>query len=102
MSFAEFASSVTRDAQPPSGLSAALVALWHEARGDWTRAHEVVQDDHSATGAWVHAYLHRKEGDLSNASYWYSHAGRTRPSPEITPRAEWELIARELLGDPQS
>lgn len=99
MSFAEFAESVKRRSEPPAGASGALAALWHDARGDWVRAHELAQEDRSREGAWVHAYLHRKEGDLGNAGYWYAHAGRSRPADDVTLPAEWEQIARELLGD---
>ena len=99
MSFAEFAASVERDETAPEKLSLALRALWHDARGEWARAHEIAQEDKSLDGAWVHAYLHRKEGDAANAGYWYSHAKRTQPVREVTPAAEWEQIARELLGD---
>jgi hypothetical protein len=91
---------VERDQQPPAGLNLALQALWHDARGDWTAAHRIAQDDGSKDGSWIHAYLHRKEGDADNASYWYAKAERTRPADEVTPRGEWEQIARELLGAP--
>jgi hypothetical protein len=100
MSFAEFAASVTRDAKPPATLSAALSALWHDARGDWTTAHTFAQEEHGSSGAWVHAYLHRKEGDLNNAAYWYARAGRSLPADDVTLANEWEQIARELLGGP--
>ena len=99
MSFAEFAASVARDAKPPAELKAALLALWHDARGDWTTAHGLAQEEDDDRGAWVHAYLHRKEGDAENAGYWYAKAGRSRPADDETPRGEWEQIARELLGD---
>jgi hypothetical protein len=99
MSFADFAASVARDAQPPANLSAALKALWHDARGDWAQAHGVAQDDSSKAGSWVHAYLHRKEGDTDNAGYWYAKAARSRPADDVTLRDEWEQIVRELLGD---
>lgn len=99
MSFAEFAASVARDPQPPADLNAALRALWHDARGDWPVAHGLAQEDEGPAGSWVHAYLHRKEGDADNAGYWYAKAGRSKPADDVTLRAEWELIARELLGD---
>ncbi len=99
MSFAEFAESVKRESNPPAETRGALAALWHDARGDWGKAHELAQADRSREGAWVHAYLHRKEGDLGNAGYWYVHAGRSRPADDVTLLAEWEQIARELLGD---
>lgn len=99
MSFAEFAASVESEANPPAGARGALAALWYDGRGDWARAHAMAQEDHSADGAWVHAYLHRKEGDLDNAGYWYAQAGRSRPALDVLPKTEWEQIARELLGD---
>lgn len=96
MTFDEFKESTSSSAtEPPPGLSGAATALWHDARGDWERAHTCAQDDSSAAGSWVHAYLHRKEGELGNASYWYSRAGR--PIPKAGLAQEWEEIARELL-----
>lgn len=88
--------SARDDAAPPAGASAAVQALWHDLRGDWGRAHACVQDDSSREGAWVHAYLHRKEGDLSNAGYWYARAGRTAPPRTVTLEAEWTEIATSL------
>ncbi len=96
MSFAEFQQSVAADSQPPATLSQALAALWHDARGDWDAAHACAQDDHGRDGAWVHAYLHRKEGDIGNAGYWYSRAGRRTPPSSTTLESEWKEIAREL------
>ncbi|MBI5767636.1 MAG: hypothetical protein HZA93_07560 [Verrucomicrobia bacterium] len=98
MSFAEFQLSTTRDAAPPAGTSLPLQALWHDARGDWDRAHGCAQDDHGRDGSWVHAYLHRKEGDLGNAGYWYARAGRRMPAQSVTLETEWAAIARELVG----
>lgn len=97
MSFAELQRSVAHDASVPEGLSPALQALWYDGRGDWQRAHECAQDDHSRDGSWVHAYLHRKEGDAGNAGYWYARAGRTMPAAGVTLQAEWAEIARALL-----
>ncbi len=74
----------------------ALLALWWDAKGDWDRAHEIAQDVGGADGAWVHAYLHRKEGDLGNAVYWYRQAGRGAASGDL--RVEWEEIVGEMLG----
>jgi hypothetical protein len=99
MSFDEFRSSTTRDAAPPANTTLPLQALWHDARGDWDRAHQCAQDDASRDGSWVHAYLHRKEGDLGNAGYWYARARRTMPASGVTLDAEWAEIARALLGD---
>jgi hypothetical protein len=81
--------------EPPPGLPGALVALMHDARGDWSAAHDSAQREETPDGAWVHAYLHRKEGDPGNAAYWYRRAGR--PLPKMALEAEWEQIARELL-----
>ncbi len=79
----------------PRDLSVPLQALWMEARGDWHQAHIAVQSEKDAEAAWVHAYLHRKEGDLSNASYWYRRASRT--PAELTLAEEWVSIAETLL-----
>src|SRR5687767_13587225 len=98
MSFEELRQSIERDASPPAGASLVVQALWHDARGDWERAHNCAQDDHGRDGSWVHAYLHRKEGDLGNAGYWYSRAGRRAPAAGVSLEAEWEEIARALVG----
>ncbi len=99
MSFAEFQQSVARDVAPPANASGALQALWHDARGDWDQAHTCAQEDGGRESAWVHAYLHRKEGDLANAGYWYARAGRPKPAAEVTLEAEWAAIVRALLGN---
>jgi len=75
MNLQEFRDSLLND-QPPKNLNFALSGLWWDAKGDWTRAHESAQQDEGPAGAWVHAYLHRKEGDPSNAAYWYQRAGK--------------------------
>ena len=80
---------------PPPGLSHALLGLWWDAKGDWTRAHESAQQDEGTEGSWVHAYLHRKEGDESNAAYWYRRAGKTVSRDSL--ETEWLAIVRELL-----
>lgn len=97
MDLRAFKGSLARD-RPPAGLSEALEALWWDAKGDWDQAHARAQDDAGAAGAWVHAYLHRKEGDLGNARYWYRQAGR-KPVTNAPLEAEWEEIARTLLGE---
>ena len=81
---------------PPKGASPLLVALWWEARGNWAKAHEIAQEIDSPDAAWVHAYLHRKEGDQGNAGYWYRRAGR--PHSRAALQAEWEEIAQTFLG----
>jgi len=72
-----------------------LLALWLDGQGDWERAHAVAQDIEDNDGAWVHAYLHREEGDEANAGYWYRRAGRAIARGDL--RAEWEAIVLELL-----
>ena len=98
MSFAEFQQSVAREAAAPADASLALQALWHDGKGDWARAHTCAQEEHGREGSWVHAYLHRKEGDLGNAGYWYARAGRKMPATSVTLEAEWAAVARELLA----
>ena len=82
--------------ESPPELPIPLLALWHEAKGDWNRAHELVQNDPTRESAWVHAYLHRKEGDLGNARYWYSRANRSPADGSF--EAEWEQIAQAMLS----
>jgi hypothetical protein len=84
-------------AEPPAGIGALVEALWWDARGDWSRAHQIAQDVNTAEGAWVHGYLHRKEGDEANAGYWYGQAGRPHARGPL--EAEWRAIAEELLRD---
>ena|ERR1700730_5139050 len=95
MELQEFRDFLLHD-DPPRELSLALVALWWDAKGDWRRAHESAQQDEDPAGAWVHAYLHRKEGDSSNAAYWYQWAGKS--STGMSLEQEWEEIAGSLLG----
>jgi hypothetical protein len=90
----EFRSTLS-DPGPPD-VSPPLVALWYDARGDWERAHNVAQDVDDRDGSWVHAYLHRKEGDLGNAAYWYRRARYTVATDSLA--AEWERIVAELLA----
>ena len=80
---------------PPEGLSLAVQALWWDAKGDWDKAHECAQERDDKDGALVHAYLHRKEGDQSNAGYWYRRAGTNTFAGSLT--EEWEELARSLL-----
>ena len=82
---------------PPSGLSSALHALWWEAKGDWAKAHECAQAQDDAVGAWVHAYLHRKEGDPKNAGHWYRLA--KKPPAKVPLPEEWAAIAAALLAE---
>jgi hypothetical protein len=86
--------SIVKEPQEPR-LVPTLVALWHDARGDWDGAHRTVQDVAGVDAAWVHAYLHRKEGDLANARYWYRQAERPESTAPLA--AEWGEIAAALL-----
>ncbi len=95
MTLDQFRDSLKGD-NPPTGLSFALAGLWWDAKGDWTKAHESAQQDEGPQGAWVHAYLHRKEGDTSNAAYWYSRAGHTAASGPL--EDEWLAIVTALLA----
>jgi len=83
--------------EPPRALAAPLAALWHEAKGDWARAHEIVQAERSKAAARVHAYLHRKEGDSANADYWYARASTERPSGTLD--NEWQELVQQFLGE---
>lgn len=94
MDFEAFKASLDGDAPPP-GLGGALEALWHQAKGDWHAAHRLAQAAPGADGAWVHAHLHRVEGDEKNAGYWYRRAGK--PPATTSFDAEWEEIVRALL-----
>ena len=84
-----------RAAPEAPSQGAAIEALWWAARDDWTHAHEAAQSDDGAPAAWVHAYLHRVEGDTANANYWYRRAGRPLQSGDL--HSEWETIVTELL-----
>jgi hypothetical protein len=94
MNVQEFRDTLAHE-NPPEGAGPALAGLWWDAKGDWTRAHESAQEDKGSRGAWVHAYLHRKEGDVSNAEYWYLRAGKQAPATSF--EAEWNDILRALL-----
>ena len=94
MNFLAFKKTL-QDAQPPDLSSAALRALWYDGKGDWEKAHDIAQDISGPTGALIHAYLHRKEGDTYNAQYWYRNAGEKLPSMSL--EDEWmELVERFL------
>lgn len=91
MTLAEF-----KSLDEPSRLSLPLQALWHDGRGDWNKAHELAQQAGDREGDWVHAYLHRKEGDRANAGYWYTRAGRPMAGQSL--EAEWDAIVTALLA----
>lgn len=90
MTIDAFRSSIA-NAHPPDGLNPLLLALWYDARNDWDQSHSIVQDIETKDAAWIHAYLHRKEGDNSNAAYWYHRAGK--PVYRAALKDEWaELL----------
>ena len=94
MTFKQFHNSLSQSSPPP-GISKHLESLWYDARGEWEQSHNIIQDISDANASWIHAYLHRKEGDISNADYWYRQAGITRPPGSL--QEEWKTIAMELL-----
>ena len=94
MTFPQFQTSL-QSPQPPQNISPLLQALWHDGKGDWETAHNIAQDIHTSEGSWIHAYLHRKEGDNGNAAYWYQRAGK--PVSTVSLQEEWEAISKALL-----
>jgi hypothetical protein len=95
MTLEAFKSSLS-DPHPPGGISKLLQALWYVGNGDWEKAHNIAQDASSADGSWIHAYLHRVEGDLGNAGYWYHRAGK--PLARTSHEEEWEQLVTALLA----
>lgn len=93
MTYNEFIESLSLH-KPPAGMSDILKALWYEGKEDWESSHNIAQDIHDKNGSWIHAYLHRKEGDLFNARYWYSKAGK----PEFygSLKEEWEALVKHF------
>lgn len=96
MTYDEFIKSF-EDEQLPIGLSESLTSLWWDKKGDWDTAHSIAQEIPTEQGSAVHAYLHREEGVLWNADYWYARAGRVRP--EIPLEEEWKLLVEEMLSE---
>lgn len=96
MTMEEFKKSLS-EATPPHTLSDLLKALWYDGKGDWKKSHDIAQDIHSAEGSWIHAYLHRKEGDDGNAAYWYRRAGK--PVCKWSLEKEWDAIVAAFLAD---
>jgi hypothetical protein len=95
MTFEQFQQSLSEHA-PPAELDRALAGLWWDAKGDWNKAHESAQEDEGVAASWVHAYLHRKEGDTSNAGYWYRRARRSPSHAKL--QEEWMEIVQTLLA----
>ena len=96
MDSAEFLNTV-ENKKPPTGLPMTLQSLWWDKKGDWQRAHSIAQTIPTLQGSAIHAYLHREEGVMWNADYWYSRAGRTRPSFSLD--REWQELVEEMLVD---
>ncbi len=97
MNFEEYLKTIDND-RPPPQLSDTLTSLWWDKKGNWHTAHSIAQDIPSKEGSAVHAYLHREEGVLWNADYWYSRAGRKRPNTPL--EEEWERLVEEMLRSP--
>ena len=95
MNLSQFRNSLANP-KPPPGLAPALTALWWAAKDKWEKAHNIVMDEGGKDCAWVHAYLHRVEGDAENAGYWYRQAGKLAASGGL--KAEWAAIAADLLA----
>jgi hypothetical protein len=95
MKLEDFQSSLSNDL-PPAGITSSLAALWYAGKGDWEQAHNIAQDIPTRDGSWVHAWLHRQEGDEWNANYWYNRA--SRPNPGGPFEKEWKDIVVTLLG----
>lgn len=98
MDITSFRTTLT-EAAPPAALPLAVQALWWDATGNWDAAHRCAQDQDDTAGAAVHAYLHRREGDLPNARSWYLRAGRPEATGPLD--EEWISLATELLSEPQ-
>lgn len=94
----DLARSAADDASPPAGLTDAARALWFAKAGRWDAAHDLCQHIGGSAGSWIHAYLHREEGDPSNAAYWYARAGKTMPASSVPLADEWMEIATALTG----
>lgn len=96
MTLDELKQSIRETDYPGEHLAKALRALWYDRKGDWEKAHQMAQEVADEEGAWVHAYLHRKEGDLGNARYWYHRAGQPESKQDL--ETEWDQIVKHLLA----
>lgn len=93
---AQFIKSLTEDT-PPKGISTQLESLWYDGKGDWKKAHDLADGPSDKLSARVHAYLHRKEGDLWNADYWYKRSGE--PRPDLSLEEEWKVLVKRILDE---
>jgi hypothetical protein len=98
MTAEELSRSAASDPAPPADASPAAKALWYARAGQWDVAHDLCQQVPGTAGSWIHAWLHSEEGDLGNAGYWYSRAGKPMPPKHLTLEHEWMAIASELVG----
>lgn len=80
---------------PPEGIGSLLESMWFDGKGDWDKAHDIAQDIHTREGSWIHAYLHRREGDEGNAAYWYARAGK--PVCRKSLSEEWDELVKAFL-----
>jgi hypothetical protein len=94
MTLDEFNASLSEHL-PPSRLNPFLQSLWYDRKGDWEKAHNIAQEIHTTSGSWIHAYLHRREGDTSNAAYWYHMADKSFPTVGLD--EEWEQLVEQFL-----
>lgn len=94
MDFQEFKDSLSNET-PPNGITEELIAMWYAGKDNWDQSHNIAQDIPNSNGDWIHAYLHRWEGDEWNASYWYRRAGKAKPSYSLA--EEWNVIVQALL-----
>lgn len=98
MNLDDFLNSIGKCSRPPAHLPETLISLWWDKKGHWNKAHRIAQEIPTDQGSAVHAYLHREEGVLWNADYWYRRAGRRRPAMSL--EAEWRMLAEEMLASP--
>lgn len=94
MDLVSFVTSLDTDT-PPEDISVYLLALWYDAKEDWDKSHTTIQNVDTKNAAWIHAYLHRKEGDTFNADYWYRRAGKKRP--DVTIKEEWNNLVTAMM-----
>ena len=96
MTTADLARSAQTDDSPPAGITSAQKALWLVKAGRWHDSHELCNDIPGTAGSWIHAYLHREEGDLGNAAYWYHRADKDVPDQSLSLEDEWAQITSAL------
>ena len=98
MTIEELEQSAQNDDTPPRYLTDEMRSLWFARAGRWDEAHDLFTRIPDPDGAWIHAHLHREEGDLSNARYWYNRARRTEPGGSVSLEAEWRILVTHFLS----